>query len=381
MQAPRANGKPVQMFALFPFPLAVRAAMNSICRIATLRTIARDHGWTIHKSPPRIGRMNTLQARLHAIEWLATGIHCFDLRPADEAEWSASTAGSHVDLHLPNGLVRSYSLVNAPGERHRYLVAVNREVAGRGGSSYMHDQLRVGQAITIGAPRNNFLLREDATHSVLFGGGIGITPILSMAQRLAQIGAPWTLHYAARTREQAAFVDQLELLAAASGGSLHLNFDGGSPDRMLDLRAAVEASPAGSDFYCCGPLRMLQSFEAATAKCEPRRVHREYFAAPAAPAATAPATGGDDAIKVRLARSGKTIDVPAGTSVLDAILLEGVDTPYSCMAGICGACMTGVVAGVPDHRDFVLSESEREAGDRMIICCSRARTKELTLDL
>lgn len=324
--------------------------------------------------------MNTLQAKLHTIEWLATGIHGFDLRPVEDAAWPAAAAGSHLDVHLPNGLVRSYSLVNAPGECHRYLIAVNREQSGRGGSSYLHDLLRVGQVLTVSEPRNNFPLREDAPHSVLIGGGIGITPIWSMVQRLSQIGAPWTLHYAARARESAAFVERIESLAAATGGTVHLYFDAGAVDKRIELRAIIESSPADADFYCCGPTGMLEAFEAATAHCEPGRVHREYFAAPAVASVAAPASA-DDVFTVRLAKAGKTVPVLPGTSILDAVLQAGVDVSYSCMSGICGACMTSVLSGVPDHRDLVLSDSEREAGDKMIICCSRSKTSELVLDL
>ncbi|MGA7779838.1 MAG: PDR/VanB family oxidoreductase [Paraburkholderia sp.] len=324
--------------------------------------------------------MNTLQAKLHAIEWLATGIHGFDLRPADGAAWPAAAAGSHLDVHLPNGLVRSYSLVNAPGECHRYLIAVNREQSGRGGSSYLHDLLRVGQVLTVSEPRNNFPLREDAQYSVLIGGGIGITPIWSMLQRLSQIGAPWTLHYAARARESAAFVEHIESLAAAAGGTVHLHFDTGASDKRIELRPIVESSPPDADFYCCGPVGMLEAFGVATAHCEPARVHREYFAAPAVAPVAAPARA-DDAFTVRLAKAGKIIPVLPGTSILDAVLQAGVEVSYSCMSGICGACVTRVLSGVPDHRDLVLSDLEREAADKMIICCSRSKTSELTLDL
>lgn len=323
--------------------------------------------------------MKTLQARLHAIEWLATGIHGFDLRPVDEAEWPAATAGSHIDLHLPNGLVRSYSLVNAPGERQRYRIAVLRDQAGKGGSRCVHDQLRVGQILNVSEPRNHFPLREDAQLSVLIAGGIGITPIWSMAQRLSQTGAPWRLHYSARTRETAAFVDQVEALAAASGNAVHLNFDNGESDKRMDLRTIVEASPPNADLYCCGPLPMLAAFDAATAQREPGQVHREYFAAPVVAANNAAAH--DGAFTVHLSRAGKTLSVPPGLSVLDAVLQAGIDVPYSCMSGICGACATRVSAGVPDHRDLVLTDAEREAGDQMILCCSRSKTPELTLEL
>ncbi|UUZ64583.1 PDR/VanB family oxidoreductase [Polaromonas sp. P1-6] len=324
--------------------------------------------------------MKTLQAKLHSIEWLATDIHAFDLRPVDETAWPVAAAGSHIDLHLPNGLMRSYSLVNAPGEHHRYLIAVHRDQVGKGGSRCAHDELRVGQVLTVSEPRNNFPLREDAQYSVLIAGGIGITPIWSMVQHLSQIGAPWALHYSARTREKAAFSGQIEALAACTGGSLHLNFDNGESDKRIDLRAIVESSPLNADFYCCGPLRMLEAFEAATVQREPDRVHREYFAAPITTQDAAAALT-DDAFSVHLSRAGKTISVAPGTSILDAVLLAGVDVPYSCMSGICGACATRVLGGVPDHRDMVLTDREREAGDQMILCCSRAKTPELTLDL
>ncbi len=322
--------------------------------------------------------MKTLQARLHAIEWLASGILGFEFRPAGEDPWPAVTAGAHIDLHLPNGLQRSYSLVNAPGESHRYAIAVHRDGAGKGGSRHMHDQLRVGQLLSISEPRNSFVLTETAAHSVLIAGGIGVTPLWSMAQRLAEMGRPWTLYYSARARESAALVAQIESLAAQAGGQVHLNFDDGRSDRRLDLAAVVDAQAPDAHLYCCGPIPMLEAFERACAQRDPALVHREYFAAPVA----AQATHATDAqFTVTLARSGKTLSVGAETSVLDAILAAGVEVSYSCLSGICGACATRVLCGEPDHRDFVLSDAEKAAGQAMIICCSRSRTAELTLDL
>lgn len=365
------------MFVLLPLACGGRARDGGNSNFENVCGLSALDGSPI---AAKNGSMKTLQARLHSIEWLAPDIHGFDLRPVDEAAWPAATAGSHIDLHLPNGLVRSYSLVNAPGERYRYRIAVHREQAGKGGSRCMHDQLRVGQVLAVSEPRNHFPVREDAQFSVLIAGGIGITPILSMVQRLSQIGAPWTLHYSARTRDGAAFVGQIETLAAAMGRSLHLNFDNGERDKRMDLRAIVESSPPNADFYCCGPLPMLEAFEAATAQCEPDQVHREYFAAPVAAQGIVAALT-DSAFTVHLPRVGKTISVLPGTSVLDAVLQAGVEVPHSCMSGICGACATRVLGGVPDHRDLVLTDPEREAGDQMIICCSRSKTPELTLDL
>ena len=182
--------------------------------------------------------MRTIKARLHALEYLADGILGIELRPqsrAERDEWPVAIAGSHIDLHLPGGLTRSYSLVNAQGENHRYVIAVSRDAKSRGGSKHLHEKLRVGEIISISEPRNSFVLKESAAHSVFIAGGIGITPLWSMVQRLSQIGAPWTLHYSAQSPEKAAYVEQLSALAADAGGTLHLNFDGGQRDKMLDL--------------------------------------------------------------------------------------------------------------------------------------------------
>lgn len=323
--------------------------------------------------------MKNLQARLHSIQWLASGIQAFELKPVNEDQWPVATAGSHVDLQLPNGQTRSYSLVNTPSERNRYVVAVSRDALSRGGSRYMHDQLRVGQVLSISEPRNTFSLVEAGSESVLIAGGIGVTPLWSMAQRLSQIGAPWTLHYSARTRDAAAFVDDFEALALKSGGRVHLNFDEGMSDRRMDLQSIVDALAPDAHVYCCGPAPMISAFERACAQRDPALVHREFFAPPT-PAVPTAATS-EKTIMVTLAKSGKTISVDADVSVLDAVLKAGVDAPYSCMSGICGACATTVLCGVPDHRDFVLSEQERQSGDVMLICCSRASSSELTLDL
>ncbi|WP_159917776.1 PDR/VanB family oxidoreductase [Pantoea sp. 18069] len=323
--------------------------------------------------------MKTLQARLHSIEQLATGIQRFEFRPTDRATWPAVCAGAHVDLHLAPQLSRSYSLVNAPGESHRYVVAVQHNATGQGGSRYLHDTLRVGQELPISAPRNAFPLDESAAHSILIAGGIGITPLWSMAQRLVQLGRPWTLHYATRTPASAAFAEQLVALAANSLGKVTLYFDGGISDQGLDLQAIAQDSPADAHLYCCGPARMLQAFEEATAQLPPARVHREYFAAPPAPAQDAQGT--DQAFTVRLSQSGQLVPVDSGTTILDALLNAGVDVPYSCMSGICGMCATRVLDGVPDHRDLVLSAAEKACGHQIILCCSRAKSQELTLDL
>jgi vanillate O-demethylase ferredoxin subunit len=317
----------------------------------------------------------TLDLRVRAITWEADGILGFELVPtAPNALLPAFDAGAHVDLHLGNGLIRSYSLLNAPGERQRWCIAVNRDAASRGGSRFMHESVRPGQIVPVGAPRNNFPLREDAAFSVFIAGGIGITPILAMIRRLTALGRPWALHCAARTRATAAFVPTLTALAEQAGATLDIRYDQEPGARRLDLAAITAALPDDAHVYCCGPLPMLAAFEAATAALPRERVHVEYFATK-----DAPATAGG--FEVKLVRSGRSVAVAAGQSILDALIAVGVEPPNSCREGICGTCETRVLCGTPDHRDLVLSEAEKAAGDRMMICCSGAKSPTLELDL
>jgi vanillate O-demethylase ferredoxin subunit len=318
--------------------------------------------------------MDLMPLQLRAIRYEADGIHSFEFRHADGAALPAFAAGSHIDLHLGNGMVRSYSLCNPQTETHRYVVGVNRDRASRGGSAFVHHQLRTGDMVTVAVPRNNFALAEDAPHSVLIAGGIGITPLWCMVQRLDSLGRSWELHYCARSHAGAAFLDDLRALKAASThGQLHLHFDDRMQGALLDLRQVVASAREGSHFYCCGPLPMLAAFEDATAGLPPPQVHVEYFAAKEAPSTT----GG---FQVELARSGKVLDVPAGKTILDAMLEAGIDVPYSCLEGVCATCETRVLGGVPDHRDLVLSKEEQASNTVMMICCSGSKTPKLVLD-
>lgn len=299
--------------------------------------------------------------------FLAPEILSYELQPPPGQQLPAFTAGAHVDLTLDNGLVRSYSLVNAPSERHRYTIAVQKDRASRGGSRWIHDNLRPGGVVTVSAPRNNFPLNEAAEKSVFIAGGIGITPILSMTQRLSAIGRDWELYYCARTRAAAAFLDVL-------GGNARLNFDQEPGGRMLDIAALVRSLPAEAHVYCCGPLPMLASFEEATADRPRERVHLEYFQAKEAPAVA----GG---FTVVLAKSAREVMVPEGKTILDALLDAGMDLPYSCTEGVCGTCETKVLEGIPDHRDLILTREEQAANRSMMICCSGSLSQRLVLDL
>lgn len=300
----------------------------------------------------------------------AERIHSYELIAQTGNGLAPFTAGSHIDLHLPNGLIRSYSLVNDQCERHRYVIAVNKDAESRGGSSFVHDTIRVGDVMTISAPRNNFALHEEAEHSVLIAGGIGITPLLSMIRRLEAIGRRWELFYATRTRAAAAFLDEL----GAFRSKVHLDFDDERSGRVFDLAAIVKNAPAQSHLYCCGPVPMLEAFEAATAGRPADRVHVEYFKAREAPAT-------EGGFEVKLARSNRTIAVEAGKTILDALLDAGIAANYACTEGVCGTCETRVLEGIPDHRDQFLSEEEQAANKSVMICCSGARSRTLVLDL
>jgi len=315
-----------------------------------------------------------LQLRLRSITYEAASIVSFDLRSPSGAILPEFTAGAHIDLHLAGGLVRSYSLLNPQSERFRYVIAVNKDPASRGGSILLHDTLRVGATLSVSLPRNNFRLEEAAADSIFIAGGVGITPILCMLERLTALKQRWKLYYCARTRQSAAFLDRLHELRDLGVGEVHLNFDHGSAANMLDIAAAVNRAPPAAHLYCCGPLPMLETFERACASLPPQQVHVEYFAAKEMPAAQ----GG---FVVELARSGKVISIPRGMTILDALLEAGVSASYSCMEGVCAACETKVISGEPDHKDLVLTKEEKASNKVMMICCSGSKSERLVLDL
>jgi tetrachlorobenzoquinone reductase len=314
----------------------------------------------------------TIDVRLRQIRLEAEGIVSFELADAAGQALPPFDAGAHIDLHLPGGLVRSYSLVNAPSERDRYVIAVRREEAGRGGSGWMHTVPRVCDAITISRPENDFGLVEDARHCVFIAGGIGITPFMSMLRRLNSLNRSWELHYAARSPRQAAFVRELQAMAGPES-KLDLSFSA-ERVRRLDIARIVAEAPSDAHLYCCGPAGMIDDFLTACAGRAQAMVHVERFAAAAQPAMG----GGFD---VLLQRSGRRIAVPAGHSILDTLLDHAVPVQYSCCSGVCGTCMTRVLDGEPDHRDDYLTADEKRANESVMICCSGSRSATLVLDL
>jgi vanillate O-demethylase ferredoxin subunit len=313
--------------------------------------------------------MVTRALRVRSVTWEAPNILSYELVPLEGAELPAFTAGAHIDLVLPVGITRSYSLVNSEAERHRYVVAVQKDRATRGGSKWIHENLKAGDTVQVDGPRNHFALDESARKSVFIAAGIGITPILSMIERMKFLGRDWELTYCARTRAGAAYLGSLE-----NDPRVRFNFDGEPGGKMLDIAALVRESARDAHFYCCGPAPVLEAFESATKELPGERVHLEYFAAKELP----PAEGG---FRVVLAKSGREFTVPAGKSILDTLRDSGLDVPYSCGQGVCGTCDTAVLEGVPDHHDLILTKNERASNKRMMICCSGAKSEKLVLDL
>lgn len=315
-----------------------------------------------------------IEVIIRAMRLEAEGILGLELVAADGTDLPPFEAGAHIDLHLPNGLIRQYSLCNDPRERHRYRIAVLRDAASRGGSQAVHELLRIGQRLSISAPRNLFALDEQAPRSLLLAGGIGITPLLSMAWRLQALGADFALHQCVRSAKLAAFAERLA--SAPFAARAHLHCDDGSTEQKLDLPALLAAEPADSQLYVCGPNGFME-YVLDTARAQgwaEDRLHREYFAAPEA-------ESGGGAFTLRIASSGLELQVPEDRTALEVLEDAGFDIPVSCGQGICGTCLTRVVDGQPEHRDLFLSDEEKARNDQFTPCCSRSRSACLVVDL
>ena len=313
-----------------------------------------------------------MKVRIHSITYGADDVLIYDIRSADGKQLPSFEAGAHIDVIIPGGIVRSYSLANNPSDRHRYVIGVKREAQGGGGSAWMHAHVQVGTLLDIAGPRNSFALDEGAVHSVFIAGGIGITPLWCMAQRLDALGKPWTMYLRGRSRKTTAFLECLS--SPQLGGHVHVSFseDAGAP--RLDIASIVARAPEGAHFYCCGPESMLECVERACVRLPKERLHLERFKAKEMQSR-------DGEYLVRLARSHQTIRIQKGRTILESLQERGISVPSSCQQGVCGACETPVLAGRPDHRDCVLSEEDRKRGKSILICCSGSLTEELVLDL
>lgn len=322
----------------------------------------------------------TLQVRVARKAVEAQDIVTLELAPAAAAQTlPAFSAGSHIDvtLNAPDGrtLTRQYSLCNDPRETHRYVIGVLRDAASRGGSQAVHEQVNEGDELTISAPRNHFALAAEAKRHLLLAGGIGVTPILCMAEQLAHEGADFEMHYATRSAARTAFRSRLQ--AATYAGRVHMHHDDGPEEQKLNLKALLETSPPGTHLYVCGPRGFMDAvLGTARAQGWPEaQLHYEFFGADVR------AEAGDGAFDVRLASSGRVITIAKEQTVTQALSAAGVDVMVSCEQGVCGTCLTRVLEGTPDHRDSYLTPEEQAANDQFTPCCSRSKTPLLVLDL
>lgn len=310
----------------------------------------------------------TLKALLRSIRWEAQDILTFRLEAAGGNALPAFTAGAHVNVTVRPGLARSYSLFNDPEERGVYEIAVQLDAGSRGGSRAIHAQWRAGQVVEVSEPNNHFPLDESASHTILIAGGIGITPMLAMMARLDRLGRPWELHYAVKSMDRCAFADRL---ADRDNVYLAVSDEGALP--RLDIPRIVGSAKEGAHVYCCGPERMLNAVRDHGAVLG-SRLHYEYFSAD-----TEVATDGGYSLVLK--KSGRSVEVQAGETMLDALLNAGLNVGFACSEGICGSCRIGVLEGEPDHRDNFLSDEEKRANRAVMVCCSGSRSPSLTLDL
>lgn len=323
--------------------------------------------------PSAITKLDVL---VRSVSYLAQNIFSFEFVDPNGDALPGFTAGSHIDVHLPDGLIRQYSLCNDQIETHRYVVAVLREPNGRGGSMAMADALRPGTKVTISVPRSNFKLAPGAKRHVFLAGGIGITPIMSMITAVRAQSQDFHLYYCSRSAERTAFLDVLRPLIGQ--GLVTVHHDGGDLTKSLDLNSVLREQPPGAHLYYCGPNGMLNAAEAASSHWAEGTTHCERFSAD--PAAVAPIQDDSDKpFEVALAKTGKTLSVPVGKSIVQVLKENGIIVDTSCEQGYCGTCMTRYLDGEPLHRDSVLDEEDR--AEFMMVCCSRAKSARITLDL
>ncbi|MBS7661609.1 oxidoreductase [Pseudomonas lalucatii] len=301
------------------------------------------------------------------------GVVILDLADPAGKPLPAFEAGAHVDIHLKAGLVRQYSLCGDPANAAVYRLGVLRDPASRGGSVAVHEQLTEGACVDVGTPRNLFPLSCDATRSILIGGGIGVTPMIAMAHQLTAQDSPFELHYCGRSRSRTAFLD--ELAVADFAACVRTHFDDEDDAQKLDLPAVLGQPDAGVHVYVCGPAGFMDWVisEARKAGYAEEHIHREYFQV------EVDASGAG--FEVVAQRSGKTVQVADGQSIVDALAGVGIKIEISCEQGVCGTCLCDVLEGEPDHRDVYLTDDEKAANDQILVCCSRAKSQKLVLDI
>lgn len=316
-----------------------------------------------------------LELVLESVVGETADVLVLELRRPDAGALPAWAPGAHLDIVLPSGKIRQYSLCGDVADASRYRVAVLREAAGRGGSEEIHAVAKAGLTIRGRGPRNHFAL-VDAPRYLFVAGGIGITPMLPMIRQAESAGRPWRLVYGGRTRRSMGFLNEI---ATRTGGTVTLlpQDEMGLPD----LHALLSEAEPDAAIYGCGPAGMLKALkEAAAQHGRASALHLESFSAP--DDVVPPAGGaGDTPFEVELRKSGVVLQVPADRSLADVLQDAGIDVPFSCQEGYCGTCETRVLEGVPDHRDTILTEDEKAAGNIMMVCCGRSLTPRLVLEL
>lgn len=316
--------------------------------------------------------------RVQSITYLAKDILAFEFVDPDGAKLAPFTAGSHIDVHLPNGLIRQYSLCNDPEETHRYVVAVLNEPAGRGGSAAMHNEVRPGTELTISQPHNRFSLSSNAQRYILLAGGIGVTPIMAMISELSKHGRSFHLYYCTRSLSCTAFFPEIRKLVKE--GKATLIHDHGNPSNGLALDEVLVDYHLGDDLYYCGPGGFIDAIEKAAMHWPDKAKHCERFAVTPADSKPGDAEGliGFD---IKLESTGAIFHVDPGESIVTVLRNQGVHVDTSCEKGYCGTCMTRYLEGRPAHHDVVLDEEDRE--EYLMICCARAQSEGecLVLDI
>ena len=350
--------------------LVARALVRARRRWPPLEAAAVAPGPVEPTLKPRIRR-----ARVAAIRHEAPDVKSFRLVSDDGGPLPTPSPGAHIDVHPAPGVVRQYALCNGPRDTDGYLIAVRRDSASRGCSRALHDLVTVGDTLEISEPRNHFPVEPGATEHLLLARGIGVAPLISIAQALAEADAAFRLEYFARSPEHVLFKDVLARPELNPHVALHHGLEPqGEAER---LRTLLAARPSGAHLYVCGTPAFMDQVAAVAAPAWPRyAIHREYFNAN--PAAWAGERRGFD---VKLTRSGRTIHVPPELNIATALVMAGVELAIDCEQGVCRSCLTRVLAGTPDHRDAALTALERERGDCMLVCVSRAVGSEITLDL
>ncbi|MHC3125357.1 PDR/VanB family oxidoreductase [Acinetobacter sp. GN11] len=299
-------------------------------------------------------------------------IAVMEFESATSATLPKVEAGAHIDVHLPNGMVRQYSLCQNPNDEGKFRLGILRDPESRGGSVSAFDEIKDGMQIQVSEPKNLFPLLK-AKHSVLIGGGIGITPLITMAYQLASEGTSFELHYCGASPENCAFVDEIKNGELAKYTTFHFKSEGASHRAFFE--SAIKDINSESHIYTCGPVGFMDwVINLATTHDFPeQQIHKEYFQVETD-------TSGDS-FEVVAERSGKIIMVEAGETILQALAKEGIDIEMSCEQGVCGTCMCDVIEGEPDHRDVYFTDEEKASNEQILVCCSRSKTPRLVLDI